>query len=326
MSSFSIIIPVKELNSFLEESMPIILGLNHRSFEVIILPDRIPSPLPEYARDKRVRIIPTGSVSPAVKRDMGARESDADYLAFLDDDAYPQGDWLRAAEDGFRQRRPAAVVGPAITPKNASISQKASGLFFETVLGGGGMSYRYRPAKRSFYVDDYPTVNFIVSRKAFFDAGGFDNDYWPGEDTKFCLDLVKKGYRIWYSRKLIVWHHRRSLFLPHLRQVARYGRHRGYFARKFPETSLRLHYFAPSLFLAAILLLSCLGFFYRLPLQLLSAGLAVYFAAAGIDVFSRTRDARLGMLAVAAIFLSHAVYGFMFIRGILSRNFRSRLR
>ena len=87
-----------------------------------------------------------------------------------------------------------------------------------------------------------------VKKDVFTELGGFDTAYWPGEDTKFCLDLVNKGYKIIYDPKAIVYHHRRDLFLPHLKQVTSYALHRGYFVKKFPETSFRLGYFMPSFF------------------------------------------------------------------------------
>jgi GT2 family glycosyltransferase len=323
---FSIIIPVKELNDYLKESVPKILEMDYSDYEIIILPNEIPEKIPEHLSNSKVKIVASGRVSPAVKRDMGAERSKGEFLAFIDDDAYPDKDWLKLAEQELAQTKAEAVCGPAITPTNNSLSQKASGLFFETLVGGGGMSYRYKPAKKSFYVDDYPTVNLIVSKKAFFGAGGFDNEFWPGEDTKFCLDFVKKGYRIWYSNKLIVWHHRRKLFVPHLKQVGSYGKHRGYFARKFPETSFRLTYFIPSAFLAGNIGLAVLSVFNILFLKIWLLLLAIYFTISAVDIFARTKNIAIGSLAIITVYLTHLTYGAMFAKGMLSKEFRSELR
>ena len=35
-------------------------------------------------------------------------------------------------------------------------------------------------------MDDWPSVNFIISKKFFEDLKGFDEIYWPGEDSKLC--------------------------------------------------------------------------------------------------------------------------------------------
>lgn len=323
---FSIIIPLKEFNEYLQESIPKTLNLDYPNYEIIILPNDKPVKIPNYLRNKKIRIISTGKVSPAIKRDLGAKKAKGKYVAFIDDDAYPKKNWLNMAEKIFKEKKVVAIGGPAITPKNDSISQKASGLFFETLFGGGGLDYRYKPAKKSFYVSDYPTVNLIVSKKAFFDVGGFDNAFWPGEDTKFCLDLIKKGYKIWYSNKLIVYHHRRKLFLPHLKQVGNYGKHRGYFAKKFPETSLKLVYLMPSFFFLGNLLFLILSFFNLVFFKIWLIYLAIYFLIIFIDVFIRTKKIAIGFLTIITVFLSHITYGVMFIKGLVSKKFASKLK
>ncbi len=325
---FSVIIPVKAINSYLEESIPIVLGLEYEAFEVIILPNESPAgQLPAWGVDPRVSIVPTGQVSPAVKRDIGADRARYDRLAFLDDDAYPQADWLRMAERAFRDTGASAIGGPGVTPTNAPLFEQASGLFFETKIGGGGMDYRYRPGKKAFPVDDYPTVNFLIEKTAFLAVGGFDNAYWPGEDTKLCLDLVKAGYTIWYCPDVVVFHHRRPTLRGHLTQVGNYGRHRGHFARMLPETSARPAYFVPSLFLVGSVGLVVAGFVSPLFWTTYGALMLLYFALAAVDVFSRTRNLALGTLTILTILCSHLVYGFMFLKGLLSRqDFRSILR
>lgn len=323
---FSIIIPVKELNAYLEESIPIILNMNYKQYEVIILPDQTPKKIPSYLKNKKIKIVQTGYVSPAIKRDVGVKKSRGKYVAFIDDDAYPSKDWLSTAERVLKEKKVAAVGGPGITPKSDKFSAKASGIVFETLFGGGGYGYRYTPAKKSFYVDDFPSVNLIVEKKYFLEAGGFSCNFWPGEDTKFCRELTKRGHKIFYSNELIVYHHRRPGIIKHLTQVSNYGKHRGYFAKKFPENSLKIEYFAPSIFALGNILLLILSlsssFFFKTWLTLLS----IYFFLVIIDVFIRTKKFSIGILATLLVFLTHLTYGISFIKGILSSNLRSKLR
>lgn len=323
---YSIIVPVKAINDYIRESVPITLRLDYPDFEIIILPNDMPDVIEDCLKDPRVRIIPSGRVSPAVKRDMGAEKAKYDRLAFIDDDAYPRADWLKQADIAFAESKADCLGGPAVTPPHNSIRQHASGLFFETIVGGGGMAYRYKPAAKGFFVDDFPTVNMIVTKAAFFAVGGFDSHYWPGEDTKFCLDLVKKNFKIWYSPDLVVWHHRRDVFRPHLKQVGNYGRHRGHFAKVFPETSLRLTYFVPTLFLLANGLLALGGIFIPEAWVVLALMLALYFSLVTVDVLARTREPRQALLTILTCYVSHLFYGAMFIRGITEKRLHSQLR
>lgn len=330
MIKFSIIIPVKELNDYLDESIPIILGMDYKNFEIIILPNYKPITSPNYLKNKKVKIITAGKVSPAVKRDIGAKEAKGEYVAFLDDDAYPEKNWLSVAEKVLEEKKVAAVCGPAITPKNSSNFQKASGLFFETIFGCGGMSYREKPAKKSFYVDDFPSVNLIVNKKIFLEIGGFDSEFWPGEDTKFCLELTKKGHKIWYSNKLIVYHHRRKNLKEHLKQIGNYGKHRGYFAGKMEKTSFRPTYFAPVFFLLGNLGLFFLSFFNINFLFLWISLLIIYFSLISVDASFRTSSIKLWLMTVNIVFLSHLIYGWKFmvgfIKGMLRIKLESKLR
>jgi GT2 family glycosyltransferase len=325
---FSIIIPVKAINAYIHESVPKILALRGAEFEVLILPNELPGgPSLPFLSHEKIRVIPTGKVSPAIKRDRGARESIYEYLAFIDDDAFPAPDWLLEAEKIFQDESISAIGGPAVTPEHANIREAASGLFYETRIGGGGMNYRYRPVKKIFFVDDFPTVNLLVRKSVFFSVGGFDSNFWPGEDTKFCLDLVNAGHRVLYAPQVLVWHHRREVFLAHLRQIAGYGKHRGYFAKILPQTSRRLVYFVPSAFLLAhimLLTLSLVGsaFFYLWLLMW-----ALYLGLAIIDVMFLTRRPRLFIYTLCTIPLSHLTYGWMFLRGFFASNaFKSQLR
>jgi len=308
----SIIIAVKELNDNLKECLKHCLALDYPDFEIIVLPDK------EFAySDRRVRIIPTGNITAPAKRDFALKEAKGDILAFIDDDAYPEKSWLKQAVKNFEDSRVAAVGGPAITPPTDSLMQKASGLVYDSF----GFTYRYRAmSKRE--VDDYPTCNLLVRRDIFFQAGGFNTNYWPGEDTVLCLEIVHKfKKKIIYDPQVLVYHHRRPLFLPHLKQVASYALHRGYFVKRFPRTSRRLSYFMPSLWLAFLML----GF----PAVITGGWLgniyfSVIFAYAVLVLFLSScnlreyRDIRLLFLRLLGIISTHLVYGVFFLKGLLS--------
>lgn len=312
----TVVIPVKEINDYIIESNEYLSKLDFDSFEVIIFPDR-----DSGVRLSGARIIPTGPMGPAGKRDLALKYAEGEILAFLDDDAYPRADWLKNAVRHFSDPSVGAVGGPAVTPKSDSILQRASGAVYASRLTSSNYIYRYIPDKYR-EVDDFPTVNLFIRKSVFELLGGFDTGYWPGEDTKLCLDITKKlGLKIIYDPEVFVFHHRRALFGPHLRQVSRYAFQRGYFVRVFPETSFKAGYFVPSLFLLFIAAGILIALVSKTMLIAWAGVISLYIAAlagASLAAMVSNRDIAVGVITAPGIFLTHVVYGFNFLKGLLS--------
>jgi GT2 family glycosyltransferase len=329
--SVSIVIAVIKVNDFLrKETIPALLKQTNLNFEIIIIPDK-------SSREKflKTRIIPSWpKTGPADKRDLGVEKAKGEIIAFLDDDSYPDKDWLKNALKIFEENKKiAGVCGPSLTPPHNSLSQKASGYTWSTWLGSGGAgNYRCTISNRR-EVDDYPTVNLLVRKKDFLSVGGFDSHFWPGEDTKLCHDLTYKlGKKIIYDPKVLVYHHRRAILNPHLQQIGRYAVHRGHFARILPKTSLRFGYLAPSFFVLflfggpfLIFLMKSYSFEF-LYLGILSLYLSffiIYLVCliwVFMNVFLKEKNFKLAFLSIFTIFITHVFYGILFIKGFFLKK------
>jgi len=297
---FSIIIPVRSETDYLKETLLELKKQSFKSFEVLVITDKI-----------------SGPVSPAIKRNFGAKKAKGQYLAFLDDDSYPSKDWLKHASKLFSQNI-AALCGPCLTPPSDNIFQKASGLVWSSYLGSGGAGTYRNSIKSKRFVDDFPSVNLIVKKSDFDKVNGFDTHHWPGEDTILCSNLVYKlNRKILYHPKIIVYHHRRNVIIPHLQQITRYALHRGNFARIYPKTSFRLGYLLPSIF--SLYLISLIFFhpiYYLIPLFLYIFLLFLTFTTYLINHSS----IYLSALATITIPATHLYYGILFIIGFLSKK------
>ena len=311
----SIIIPVKEINDYIREAIPHYKDLEYNDFEVLIFPDEKTDEI--FTFDK-VKIIPSGKVGPAEKRDMALTHATGDIFAFIDDDAWPRKDWLQNAVIELEAENVGAVGGPAVTAPGDSIWKQGSGKVYESFMCSGNYTYRYVPGPRK-EDDDIPSVNLIVKRDVFEMIHGFDSTFYPGEDTKLCLDIVNTDKKIIYSPEVLVYHHRRNLFKAHLKQITNYAKHRGYFVKKLPQTSLRPAYFIPTAFTLGLVF----GPFVCLLLPILwwayGGVLALYFALCAISL-KNCRGFRLFWLSMAGILASHIGYGVCFIQGLLSKE------
>lgn len=312
----SIVVPCKRIDSLTEECVSGCLRLDYDRFEILILP-HVREPISIH--NKRVRVIPTGNVRPSEKRNVGIERSRGEICAFIDSDAYPRRDWLKEVVGLFEDVRVGAVCGPGVTPPGDSFMQRAGGEVLASRLGSGRARMRCTPVDGVTEVDDWPTFNLICRKDVLKKIGGFSVDFWPGEDTKLCLDIVEAGYKILYSPEVVVYHHRRSLFVPHLKQISQYGIHRGYFAKLFPKTSRRLFYFLPSI---AVVLLAAGAVFslFFLNWAVVFLGIVIAYLLMALLSSFGSESLRMAPVVSLGLVLTHLIYGIAFLKGLASRK------
>ena len=191
----SIIIPCKEIDDYARECVNHCDNLDYPNFEVLLLPDIVEEEL------TGVRIIATGPLSPGAKRNIGVTNSNGELCAFIDSDAYPRQDWLKNAVNYLKNPKVSAVGGPGITPENSTFMEKASGYVLSSFMVGK-LSNRY-DSKCYCESDDIHSCNFIAKKVALKEAGGWNEKYWPGEDTLMCLAIKNLDAQQWL--KLQTW-------------------------------------------------------------------------------------------------------------------------
>lgn len=325
--SVSVIIPLKSLSYYLIfESLPALAKQSYRKFEVIVLPnEQVQYDLTLLRKYKFLRIIPTGKVTrPAQKRDLGVEQAKGEIIAFIDDDAFPSERWLEYGVKSFGRKDVAAVCGPGVLPQTADFWEKAVDGMMRSWIGSGSYRYRFLPEKKRF-VDDYPSMNFLIKKNIFQKLGGFNNDYWPGEDSKLCNDLVYvERQKILYDPRVLVYHHRRKNLVSHLKQHANYGFHRGAFLAHGDENSRRFSYFVPTLFYTYLVLylfffLSSFVFaFPKILVYIFCLPVVMYLGAMVyllLRSFFHSRSLKVGLGSVITLVLTHMIYAVMFVRG-----------
>ena len=316
---FSIIIPVKSINDYVRETVPHIQALTGFEWELFIITNNIENN--EWQEDNRITVLESGRVGPADKRDFGAKKALGDILVFLDDDSYPEPNILEVASKHFNSPEVVAVGGPGITPPNDSFWQRVSGAVFLSKFTGGAPE-RYVSVGQAREMDDWPSVNLMVRKDAFLSIGGFNSKYWPGEDTMLCLKLKKTGRKLIYEPNMIVWHHRRSGFLAHLKQIGAYGLHRGFFAKKYPETSFKLKYFIPAIFVLFFITSVFYSFLPNLVQNATIMGWVIYIVSliVGVLEISRYEKSSVAITSLFFVLPTHLYYGLNFIYGYLFKQ------
>jgi len=312
----SIIIPLYIIDERFFGNLEKFRRLNYSQFEILVVCDqKIKLP-----KQPNLKLILTGKnrTGPAEKRDLAIQIAKGELCAFIDDDAYPHQDWLRNAVSHFGDKQIAAVGGPGLTPPEDNFWEQITGLICLSPLCGGPTQHRFKKAKATL-VEDYPAYNLIIKKEVLKQVGGYGSYFYGGEDTFLCLKIIKAGFKILYNPEVMVYHHRRRLLWPYLKQISNIGKHRGYFAKKFPQTSRRLFYFFPSIATLLFVFLLIFSLFSTVVGQLFLGFLLAGFITAFLSLSAKASFLRK-LLAVLGIFLTHLTYGVAFLQGLLTKK------
>ena len=333
----SIIIPCIDINQKTIKCIGECLNLDYDEFEIIVLPDQTT----RKSKHEKLKIIETGKVKPALKRNIGMDKANGKYFAFIDDDAYPKKDWLKNAvryfEDGDEgygddggygngigysignggkriksnnSEKIGIVGGPNLTPEDSNFEEKVSGYVLSNYFVSGRACIRYKIAKNE-NVNELPSCNYI-SRKLGIK---YDHLFLTAEDSKFCFDYIKEGYKVLYASDVVVYHHRRDSFKKHIKQMFIYGRDIAWLTKK--EFSWdKMHYSLLSLFVIGFFIGLLGSFFNDIIKNIFSILLFIYFI---IMLFTSIhKNVKTSWLVFITSIATHFSYGIGWLKGIFS--------
>ena len=313
----SIVIPCKKIDTLAKKCIECCLKMNYPNYEVLVLPDYDDD---KEISDKRVRVIQTEPIKPMAKRFTASSICKGDICAFIDSDAFPDKNWLKNAFRYFEDPSVAAVTGPTLTPPDDDTMAKASGLVLAS-FGSGSETIRYVSHSHVKYVTETPTCNLVIRRSVLDEVKDFVPEVYPGEEIVLCgrisKDLRKK---IVYDPQVIVYHHRRRLYLPHLKQIWSYGKIKGKLLRSCSR------YIRPIFILPSLLVIGLLaGFFLAVINPIIralyvSAVIAYAFLSAlsATMICMREKNLKLALPVFVGIIATHITYGLAFLKGLVS--------
>ena len=219
MPSSSIIIPTHDgvdhlrlcLGS-LEEALP-------KPFrgEVIVVDDASGERMQAFLEDRQAALPYLKVIRSAQNRgfvascNRGARAATGDILIFLNDDTIPQTGWLRALLRTFREHPDAGAVGGKLLYPDGRLQEAGSTVFSDGSAANFGRDDRVIESPLYNYLRevDYCSGALLATPRALFsEIGGFDKRYAPGyyEDTDYCFEVRKHGYRVLYQPESVVVH------------------------------------------------------------------------------------------------------------------------
>ena len=249
----SVIVPAKDAAKTLGECLQALLHqegfLFDRDYEVIVVDDGSTDETAKIAQEVNVKVIRQSNQGPAAARNAGARIARGTVLLFTDADCAPSPTWLQELTRPFHN--------PEVVGVKGVYGSRQTGLVARFVQQE--YEYKYARMRNQATIDFIDTNNAAYRKEVFLQNGGFDETFRvPSvEDQEFSFRLARKGYRLVFAPKAVVFHYHDQMLSEYLRRKFGIGYWKAFMLHWIPEKTFSDSHTAPTQ-RAEILLLAIL--------------------------------------------------------------------
>jgi glycosyltransferase involved in cell wall biosynthesis len=211
----------------IDETLTGIGRLAYSNFETIVVDDGSTDDTSLIAKKHKVHLIRTENRGLSNARNAGLEAASGGIVAYIDDDAYPDPDWLTYLASAFLKTDHVGVGGLNIAPLR-------DGVIADCVANAPGGPIHVLLSDE--IAEHIPGCNMAYRRECLLAIGGFDPRFRvAGDDVDICWRLQDQGWTVGFASPALVWHHRRNSIKAYFRQQLGYAKAEALLADKWPS-------------------------------------------------------------------------------------------
>jgi len=211
----------------IRQTLTALSSLNYPDYEIVVVDDGSKDATAQIAKEFKTRLISTENRGLSVARNEALKDEAASIVVYVDDDAYPDSDWLKYIAYTFLTTDFMAVGGSNLLPSESGVIANCVG------NAPGGPTHVLINDRVAEHI---PGCNMAYRKAALKAIGGFDGQFRSaGDDVDVCWRIQKMGWEIGYHPAAYVWHYRRSGIKTYWKQQYGYGKAEAMLEDKWPE-------------------------------------------------------------------------------------------
>jgi len=209
----SIIVPVHNAEKTIEKCLKSLTELHYLGeYQVILVNNRSTDGTVSLAKKYNVKIIDASRLqNPYYARNVGIAQSHSQIVAFTDSDCIVGKKWIHFFATAMMRDPQVAGIGGQILHKTNNAMES---IFAELGIG----THRFEGALPYLI-----TANAVYRMEVLKEIGLFDETFFSGGDVDLSWRMIKKGYRLHYEPRAIVYHFPRKNVYSFFRQHYIYG-------------------------------------------------------------------------------------------------------
>lgn len=202
------------------------VDLDYPWYHVIVVDDGSTDDTAAICAEYDFELIRTENSGLSNARNTGLHHSKGEIVAYIDDDAFPDRDWLKYLALMFQTNSHAAVGGQSLAPPGY-------GPVADCVAGAPGRPVHVLLTDHE--AEHIPGCNMAFRKKELLEIGGFDPRYRAaGDDVDVCWRILEQGWSIGFQASAVNWHLCRNSVKAYWNQQKGYGKAEALLESKWP--------------------------------------------------------------------------------------------